>query len=197
MIERKEELVKILKERLKPTRFEHSLNVADAALALAKKYGADEEKAYIGGLLHDVCKNAPMEEQHEYMMKLGEPISEVELSNQKLWHAPAGAAYIRDVIGIVDEDLLSAVRYHTTAKANMTLMEKILYIADYISKERTYDGIEIMREKAFRDIDEAILEGTKFTILDLAKQNRVINQDTIDAYNEMSKKFAKEGSKNI
>lgn len=190
MLERKDEFVQILESRLKPARLQHSLNVADSALALAKRYGADEEKAYICGLLHDICKNAPDEEQHKYMLQLGHELPEVVLQNVKLWHAPAGAAYIRDELGILDEDMISAIKYHTTAKANMTLLEKIIYIADYISAERSYDGVEEMREKAFRDIDEAIQEGTRFTIQELLAKNRVINQDTIDAYNETSKKLA-------
>lgn len=197
MIERKEEFIEVLKKRLKETRFQHSLNVADAALRLAKKYGADEEKAYIAGLLHDVCKNVSPEEQKEYMLKDKEELDSVILENEKLWHAPAGAVYVRDVLGIKDEDIFLAIKYHTTARKNMGLLEKIIYIADYISDERSYEGVEIMREKAFRDLDEAILEGTRYTILDLAKANRIINQDTIDAYNEMSKKFERVGIKNI
>ncbi len=190
MLERKDEFVQILESRLKPARLQHSLNVADSALALAKRYGADEEKAYVCGLLHDICKNAPDKEQQKYMMQLGHELPEVVLQNVKLWHAPAGAAYIRDELGISDEDMISAIKYHTTAKANMTLLEKIIYIADYISAERSYDGVEEMREKAFCDIDEAIQEGTRFTIQELLGKNRVINQDTIDAYNETSKKLA-------
>ncbi len=191
MIERKEEFVKILEGRLKPERFIHSLNVADSALELAKIYGEDEEKAYICGLLHDIEKNSPMEEQKEYMLKLGDDLPKVVLDNQKLWHAPAGACYIRDELGLTDPDMISAIKYHTTAKANMTLLEKIIYIADYISAERTYDGVEEMRTLAHEDINKAILVGTRFTLSELLKNDRVINQDTIDAYNEMCEYYEK------
>lgn len=189
MLERKDEFVKLLRERLKPERFTHSLNVADSALELAKCYGADEEKAYICGLLHDIEKNAPLAHQREMMDALGGEYSKVVLDNPKLWHAPAGAAYMRDELGIVDEEMISAVKYHTTAKAGMSLLEKIIYIADYISAERSYNGVEEMRKMAFEDINLAILEGTRFTIFELLKNDRVINQDTIDAYNEMSEIF--------
>lgn len=191
MIERKDEFIEILRGRLKPERFQHSLNVADAAVKLAKRYGADEERAYICGLLHDIEKNAPLSEQREMMLKLGGKLPDVILDNPKLWHAPAGAAYIRDVLGITDEGMISAIKYHTTARAEMTLLEKIIYIADYISDERSYSGVEEMREKAYRDINEAIMEGTRFTLIDLLEHGRVINQDTIDAYNEMSQIFGK------
>ena len=196
VIERKEEFVKILESRLKPERFIHSLNVADSAKQLANIYGADEEKAYICGLLHDIEKNAPFPEQQEYMLRLGDELPKVVLDNKKLWHAPAGACYIRDELGIKDAEMISAIKYHTTAKANMTLLEKIIYIADYISAERTYDGVEEMRKLAVDDINKAILVGTRFTLSELLKSDRVINQDTIDAYNEMCEIFEKAANEN-
>ncbi len=187
MLERKDEFIKIMQEKLQKKRFNHSLNVADAAMKLAKRYNADTEKAYICGLLHDIEKNSPEEEQKRYMMQLCDDLPEVVIQNFKLWHAPAGAAYIRDELGITDEEMISAVKYHTTAKANMTMLEKIIYIADFISDERDYPGVDEMRKIAFEDINEAILVGTRFTLEELLRQDRVINQDTIDAYNEMCK----------
>lgn len=189
MIERKDEFVEILRSRLKTARFEHSLNVADAALKLAEIYGVDTEKAYICGLLHDIEKNAPMEEQKQMMDTLSETLPDVVLQNPKLWHAPAGAAYIKNVLGIVDEDMISAIKYHTTAKADMTMLEKIVYTADFISSERNYEGVEHIRALAYEDIDKAILEGSRFTLIELLKNGREINQDTMDAYNEMARKF--------
>ena len=187
MIERKDEFIALMKEKLQERRFLHSLNVADAAVKLAEKYGEDTERAYICGLLHDIEKNSPDEEQKEYMLRFPD-IPEVVIKTPKLWHAPAGAAFVRDELGIDDEEMVSAIRYHTTAKANMTMLEKIIYIADFISDERDYPGVDEVREAAFSDIDEAVLIGTRFTLEDLLRQDRVINQDTIDAYNEVCKK---------
>ena len=185
MLERKDEFIAIMKEKLKEKRFIHSLNVADAAKKLAERYGADTEKAYICGLLHDIEKNAPEDEQERYMNSLGEELPKVVKDNFKLWHAPAGAAFVRDELGIKDPEMISAIKDHTTAKAGMTMLEKIIYIADYISDERDYPGVDEMRKKAFEDINEAILTGTRFTLNELLAHDRIINQDTIDAYNEM------------
>ena len=119
------------------------------------------------------------------MNSLGEELPKVVKDNFKLWHAPAGAAFVRDELGIKDPEMISAIKYHTTAKAGMTMLEKIIYIADYISDERDYPGVDEMRKKAFEDINEAILTGTRFTLNELLAHDRIINQDTIDAYNEM------------
>ncbi len=190
MIEREAEFVELMKSKLQEKRFLHSLNVAKAAKELAERYGEDVERAYICGLLHDIEKNSPEEEQKEYMLRFSD-IPEVVIKTPKLWHAPAGAAFVRDELHITDEEMISALKYHTTAKANMTMLEKIIYIADFISDERDYPGVDEVREAAFRDINEAVLIGTRFTLQDLLRQDRVINQDTIDAYNEVCKLFNK------
>jgi len=188
LINRKDEFLEIMKSKLQGRRFIHSLNVAAAAKKLAKRYGADVEKAYICGLLHDIMKNSPYAEQYEYMMQFSD-IPEVVIEINKLWHAPAGAAFVRDVLGIDDPEMISAIKYHTTGKANMTLLEKVIYIADFISEEREYPGVDEVRKAAFEDIDKAVLIGTRFTLEELLDQNREINQDTIDAYNEVCRKF--------
>ena len=188
MIERKDEFIALMRTKLQEKRFNHSLNVAEAAKQLAERYGENVERAYICGLLHDIEKNSPEEEQRKYMLRFPD-IPEVVVKTPKLWHAPAGAAFIRDELGITDEEMVSAIKYHTTAKANMTMLEKIIYIADFISDERDYPGVEEVRVAAFDDINKAILIGTRFTLLDLLRQGRVINQDTIDAYNEVCKIF--------
>ena len=123
---RKEQYISLLKERLKETRFQHSLNVADAAVMLAKKFGADEDKAYLAGLLHDITKNETDENQLQIMESGGIILSKTQRENPKLWHAMSGMVYLRDVLGITDEEVLGAVRWHTTGKAGMTLLEKVV-----------------------------------------------------------------------
>ena len=145
-------------------RYQHSRNVAKAALKLAERNGADLEKAYVCGLLHDVEKNAPKEEQKRYMKQLGETLPQYVFDNPKLWHAPAGAAYVRDELGIVDEEMIHAIKYHTTGRPGMTVLERIIYVADFISDERDYPGVEKVRETAYRNLDEAILIGSQFTL---------------------------------
>ena len=85
---------------------------------------------------------------------------------------------------VTDEDMLNAVRYHTTGRKDMSLLEKIVFIADFIGEERDYNGVEIMREKALKSLDEAIVEGLSFTIKDLTDKEALIHPDTIDAYND-------------
>ena len=179
------ECIEIIKGRLTEQRFIHSLNVADCAKELAIKFGADPEKAYTAGLIHDCCKDTPAGKQLSYMLENGADLSEIEISTAKLYHAMCGSIYIKKEFGIENEDIINAVRYHTTGRKNMSLLEKIVFIADFISAERDYDGVEIMREKAVKSLDEAIVEGLGFTIKDLIDRGeRFVHPDTIDAYND-------------
>jgi len=187
LLAREDEFLALLQEKLKPSRFEHSKNVAAAAVQLAEQYGGDPDKAYICGLLHDIEKNAPYEEQERYMLQLGEDLPEEVRKNKKLWHAPAGAAYVRDELGVVDAEMVSAIKYHTTGKANMTLLEKIIYVADFISAERDYDGVEEVRETAFRSLEEAMLIGSTFVLDSLLRRSHCINYDTLAMYNEVAR----------
>ncbi len=184
LLNREEEFKAILREKLKPSRYEHSCNVAASAVELAERYGGDKDKAYIAGLLHDIEKNAPFEEQQKYMLQLGDELEPEVLETKKLWHAPAGAAYLRDELGVVDADILGAVKYHTTGRPGMTLLEKIIYVADFISAERDYNGVEEVRETALRDLDEACFVGAEYVLKKLLKKGRLLNADTVGLYNE-------------
>ena len=184
LLNREEEFKAILREKLKPSRYEHSCNVAAAAVELAERYGGDRDKAYLAGLLQDNEKNAPFEEQQKYMLQLGDALEPEVLETKKLWHAPAGAAYLRDELGVVDADILGAVKYHTTGRPGMTLLEKIIYVADFISAERDYNGVEEVRETALRDLDEACFVGAEYVLKKLLKKGRLLNADTVGLYNE-------------
>lgn len=175
---------KILAERLNEKRYFHSLCVADEAKRLAEKYGADPEKCYLAGLLHDITKNTSQEEHLKIFETFGIMLSAVE-GSVKLWHAISGAAYIKNVLQINDAELLDAVRYHTTAKANMSLIAKILYLADYTSKDRDYNDVDVMRVLVDKSLDDALKYALKYTINDLVSENRAIHPDTLDAYNEV------------
>ncbi len=179
-----EEYKAILKERLTERRYIHSLNVADSARELAVIYGADPEKAYTVGLIHDCCKDTPPGLQLSYILEHNIPITDMETNTPKLYHSICGSGYCRFEFGIDDEDMLNAVRYHTTGRRNMSLLEKIIFIADFISVERDYNGVDVMREKAKRSLDEAIVEGLSFTIKDLIDRGLVVHPDTLDAYND-------------
>ena len=180
-----EKIITLIRSKLSADRFNHSLNVADSAKELALSYGADADKAYTAGLLHDVMKNASEEEQLGVLSEAGIELMPVERENKKLWHAIAGAAYVKLVMGIDDRDIIRAVRYHTTGRSGMSLLERIVYLADYISADRNYNGVEDMRRLCKSDSDEAILYALTFGIPDLVSKGRVIHPDSIDLYNEV------------
>ena len=183
----------IIKPLLSEKRFKHCLNVAKSAEQLAKKYGADAEKARVAGTLHDIMKEKTQEEQLEMVDKFGINITKFEMASKKLFHAITGSAYIEKVLGINDEDIINAVRYHTTAREGMSLLEKVIFVADFISEDRDYKGVEEMRKAAARGLDNAVMEGLKFTVKDLADDGKPIHPNTLKAYNEMALK--KENSK--
>lgn len=176
---------KIIRPRLKDARFEHSKNVSKEAVRLAKKYGADVEKAAIAGILHDITKETSEEEQLEIIKKAGIELTPLEANSPKLWHAISGSGYIKVELGINDEDILNAVRYHTTARGGMSLLEKVIFIADFTSEERDYDGVDEIRKAADESLEAAMLEGLSFSIEDLAHRRLAIAKDTLDAYNEV------------
>ena len=184
--QRNEEFVEEIKKRLSEYRFYHSLNVADEAKRLAKKYGADEDKAFTAGLIHDIMKDTDYETQRELIEKYSHKMTPTELANPKIWHAMSGEVFLRHELNVKDEDILSAVRYHTTARDNMSLLEKVLYIADYTSAERNYPDVDVIREKAERSLEEAMLYGLQFTIKENVEAGAVVHPDSILAYNEVA-----------
>ena len=183
--QRNAEFLEEIKKRLNPDRLYHSLNVADEAKKLAKHYGADEQKAFTAGLLHDILKNTPDSELLQYFERNGIMLTETERASRKTWHAMAGADFLRRELHVTDEDILSAVRWHTTGRAGMTLLDKVLFIADFISADRDYPGVERMREKAYVSLEDAMLEGLQFTINELVENAWPVHEDSIRAYNEL------------
>jgi len=183
--DRNEEFINEIRKQLGDYRFIHSLNVAKTAVELAKRYGADEEKAYTAGILHDVLKDKTPEYLLGYLDENGVLLTQVERSNHKLYHAMAGAVYVKNELGITDKDIINAIRYHTTGRKNMSLLEKVIYIADFISEDRNYDGVERMREKAKLSLECAMEEGLQFSIIELSEKLLPIHPDSIDAYNQI------------
>lgn len=190
--ERNEEFKSLIREKLKESRFVHSLNVADSARYLAQKYGCDEEKAYTAGLLHDVMKNVPYSEMLSCITEAGMALTDCEKVNPNLWHAVAGAAYMKTELGIEDTELIDAVRYHTTARKNMSLLEKVIYVADFISADRNYPEVEDVRRAADESLEKAMMLGLEFCIQEIVKRRQVLHPDSVDAYNEIILKDSKE-----
>lgn len=161
----------------------HSMNVAEAAAQLAEKYGANAEKAYTAGILHDITKEEAHEAQRKYISENGITLTKLEMRNGKVLHQISGALFCRLELGIEDEELLGAIRYHTTGRRGMTLLEKIVYTADFISAERCYPDVAVMREKAQKSLEEAMLYSLRWTIKDLSSKTMLIHPDTLECYN--------------
>ena len=185
---------KIIKSRMSDYRYTHSVNVSREAVRLAKKYGADTEKASLAGILHDITKETPKEEQLQIMTDGGIILDNVQKNSSKLWHGISGSVYIRDVLNITDEDILNAVRYHTTGRAGMSLLEKIIFIADFTSAERDYNGVKTMRKKADKALENAMLYGLQFTLKDLSKRAMIIPPDALACYNEIVINYSTKGT---
>lgn len=175
----------LLRSKLDDYRYIHSLGVAKSAKELAALYGADEEKAYTAGLLHDVMKNASPDEQLQIMEKADIMLSPCEKLNQKLWHAIAGAAFLKTELNITDEEIISAVRWHTTGKAGMTTLEKTVYLADFISEDRTYPDVDEVRRLARISLESAIVYTQKYCIQKLLSQNMIIDPSGVECYNDL------------
>ena len=176
-------LTALLKARLSKKRYTHSVNVARAAFALAERWGADPQRAYLAGLLHDCCKELPFSEQEELMREGPFPVTEIEWLCKPVWHGIAAASFMHAELGIEDAEVLSAARWHTVAHANMTRLEEIIYMADLVSAERTYRDVERFRKMAQNDIEKAMLCALEFSIESVMKKETPLPVPTVEAYN--------------
>ena len=177
------EIIEELKKRLKPTRFQHTLGVAETAVKLAEKYGADKDKAYLAGLLHDCAKNIDFETSLAYCKEHGVELKEICKKERSLIHAPLGAYMAKEDFGVTDEEILTAIYYHTTGHENMALLTKILYIADAIEPNRTQAGVENLREIAYTDLNEALIRSIDSTIRHIINKGVTLDCNTINARN--------------
>lgn len=165
---------------LKPSRALHTRNVAAEAVRLAEKYGADKQKAEIAALLHDIARNLPVEEMNGYVRQLG--LDERYIGNKNLSHSKVGVMLIKRDFGIVDEEILNAVSYHTTGRDGMTLLDKVIFLADAIEPGRDYPAVTMLRELADEDLDKACAYSLKKTIEYIESQGIYLDPDTAEAY---------------
>ena len=173
----------IIKSRLSEGRYIHSLNVAASAAELSKIYNCNRDKAYLAGLLHDITKEESLDVQYRLIEENSHSLTKLERNNPSVIHQMSGEAYCRLKLGITDEEILSAIRYHTTGKANMTTLQKVVYTADFISADRNYPDVDIMRKKTDTDFFDGMLYSLTYTITKLAQQSKQIHPDTLHCYN--------------
>ena len=177
----------ILKKELSQERYLHSIGVMETAINLARKHGVSEYKAAIAGLLHDCAKDIPEEEQLKLALEFGILLDEITCFERVLLHGPVGAKLAEIKFGIKDKEILKAIEIHTTGDENMTLLDKIIYIADYIEPGRDFPGVEDIRDKTYEDLDEGVLMGLNSTIVYVLKKNSLLHPRTIDARNMLLK----------
>lgn len=178
-----EQIKEYLKEKLTQKRYEHSLSVQDTAVKLARFYHVDVKKASIAGLVHDCAKHMSNDEILSMARKNQILIDEVSELNPQLLHGNIAAVIAKDVMGIYDEEVLNAVACHTTGKKDMNLLEKIVYIADYIEPLRNFPGVEILREEAFTNLDTALLDAFNNTIKIVIDRGQLLHVNTISGRN--------------
>ena len=180
-----EQFKAILRTRLSERRYHHSLCVADEAARLAGRYGADPEQAYTAGLLHDIMKDTDRNAQLQILEDFGILLSEVERAAPKLWHAMSGAAFIRNILHVEDEAIITAVRYHTTGRAGMSRLEQVLFVADFTSADRDYPDVAEIRRLADVSLEAAMEYGIVYTVRELLDRRAAVHPDTIAAYNAL------------
>ncbi len=182
------ELIRAMQKELKYPRFIHSLGVAFTASSLAERYGADMRKAETAGLLHDCAKYVDVEKMESLCFKNGLPVTEMEKGSSALLHSKAGSILARTKYGIEDEEILNAIRYHTTGRPGMTLLEKIIFVSDYIEPGRDQaPNLPEIREAAFADLDQALCMILRDTLSFLAGSGKAVDsmtQKTYDYYKE-------------
>jgi predicted HD superfamily hydrolase involved in NAD metabolism len=178
-----EEIKAYVKDRLSEKRFNHVLGVCDTAVKMAECYGGSKKDANLAALLHDIAKKMSDEELIKLVSSKGYKLNSVEKNSPQLLHALAGAIIGRDEIGIDNEDVLNSVRYHTTGRENMSLLEKIIYISDYIEPSRNFPGVDELRKLSFENIDKALLLALENSIKYVIKKGELLHIDTIKARN--------------
>ena len=178
------ELIKqSLQQMLSPERYRHSLGAAEAAAQLAKRYDASVEKAQMAGLVHDCGKSPSRNILLNRVLEFGIVMDEIEEVESHLLHGPVSAELARREFGITDEEMLSAIRYHTTGRVWMSLLEKIVYLADYVEPNRSFPGVDELREAACRDLDGAVLRAMDLTLMHVIERGLMIHPRTVAARN--------------
>ncbi len=182
-----DELRPIALSYLKPKRMPHVLGTEQEAVRLVRRYGGDETQARIAALLHDCTKKLDMAQQLALCEKYGIMLDELEQKALKLLHSKTGAAIARDVFGVEDA-VYDAILYHTTGKPDMTRLEKIIYLADYIEPTRDFPGVDELRKTVYEDMDKGLLMGLTMTIQEMEEMGNPVHHLTRDARDYLLKR---------
>lgn len=183
-----EELYEIAKEKLSEKRFNHTLGVVDRAIQYAEIYNENIEKVKIAAILHDIAKEIPKEESYNMLEKCGVKLDDIEKRNFNLIHSILGAEIAKNEYGL-DDDIVNAIKYHTTGRENMSMLEKIIYLADatelnrnYMSNENELSLNELV-ELIKTNIDEGLEYTLKWNLQSVLRRNLLVHLNTVKAYN--------------
>ena len=174
-----------LAAELRPARFRHSRDVSRTAVRLAERWGVDIEQARIAGILHDCARSLKGEALLSAVGEFGMKPGSIELAQPALLHAPLGALLAQKRFGVDDPEILQAICRHTTGAANMSALDKIIYLADYIEPGRNFPGVEKIREMAFANLDEALLEAYNRSILYVVAGGGLLHPDSVAGRNSL------------
>ena len=176
--------IELIKDKLPEKRFKHSLRVAETAVKLAEIYGGDKDKANLAGVLHDYCKYDDLSTMYQ-IARQHDLDSELLSYGGEILHGPVCAAIMRSEFGVEDEEVLLAIKNHTTGRKEMTKTEKLVFIADYIEPGRKTPGVEEIRDMAYNQgsLDKTIYEISKRTVLFLISKDITVYGTTISCLN--------------
>jgi len=183
-MEREQEILQVVKEKMPEKRYIHTLGVRDTAVVLAKRYGADIDAAITAAIIHDVAKYADLQWMRQIVRDYALDPALLPWESEIL-HGPVGAVIAKEQFGIEDEDVLNAIRYHTTGRVNMSKLEKIIYVADMIEPNRQFNGVDRLRKIADESLDEAMKACVKHTISFLVASEQRIYPLSIECYNDL------------
>ncbi|MBE1443334.1 bis(5'-nucleosyl)-tetraphosphatase (symmetrical) YqeK [Paenibacillus sp. OAS669] len=180
----RKQLMESVKAQMPAKRWEHTLGVMESAVMLARQYGCDPDKAYLAAILHDVCKFWPVKDQESIIRENGLPADLLDY-DKELWHSFAGAFVAQRDYGIDDEEILDAIRYHTSGRAGMTLLEKVVCLADYIEPGRDFPGVNNIREIAEHSVEKALVAAFDGTIRFLLEKGKKVYPLTMLSRNSL------------
>ena len=174
-----------LKKRLSREKFVHSINVMDTAVDMAKHYGIYDERFVLAGLLHDCAKDISSENMFKLCKEYNIEVDIYQKAQPALLHGALGAEIAKHEFGIDDAEILRSIKYHTTGCENMGMLEKIIYMADYIEPGREFFGVKKLRKLSYANINLAMIEGLNISIKEVIKKKGLIHPDTIYARNSI------------
>lgn len=178
----REEVIDKVSAQMSEKRLKHVMRVEQTALSLAENQGLNLEKTSITALLHDYAKERPDDESQDVIISENLDLDLLKFGNN-IWHGPVGAVLVQKELRVEDEEILSAIQKHTIGAPQMTPLEKVIFVADYIEPQRTFPGVEEARRLAYINIDESLKFAIQHTLVHLLAEKQLIYPKAVEVYN--------------